>query len=214
MTVKICCRYHPEISPYLNVYLGPMYASKTTKLIETLITYKSLGYSTTCFKPSIDTRFSRVDIVTHDGISFPSVSVDRLEEIAYYLEDNPSDIIGFDEVQFYPTNFYSDAIVPLLEGGKRVIAVGLNLDFRGNPFPSMVPLVTGAERVEMLNGTCALCSSPSSRTQRIVNGEPSLYGEVIAIGGQESYEARCRACFVEVKVLNCKYDNKGNPISL
>jgi len=40
-----------------------------------------------------------------------------------------------------------------------------------------------------------VCGGPASRNQRLVNGRPALWDSpTIMVGGQESYEARCRHC--------------------
>ncbi|HLS60664.1 MAG TPA: thymidine kinase, partial [Virgibacillus sp.] len=37
------------------------------------------------------------------------------------------------------------------------------------------------------------CSSPASRTQRLIDGDPASYDDpVILVGASESYEPRCR----------------------
>jgi len=52
-----------------------------------------------------------------------------------------------------------------------------------------------AERVDKLQAICVVCGDLACRNQRLVDGRPARYdAPTIMIGGQESYEARCRRC--------------------
>jgi thymidine kinase len=83
----------------------------------------------------------------------------------------------------------------LAERGRRVILAGTDTDFRGEPFGPMPQLMAIAEVVDKLHAICVLCGSPASRNQRLIEGMPARYDSpTIMVGGQESYEARCRAC--------------------
>jgi thymidine kinase len=87
----------------------------------------------------------------------------------------------------------------LAKSGKRVMAAGLDTDFRAEPFGVMPELVTTAEFVTKLTAVCMVCGAPATRTQRLVNHKPASYHDpIIMVGAAESYEARCRHCH-EVK---------------
>jgi thymidine kinase len=59
----------------------------------------------------------------------------------------------------------------------------------------MPQLMAVAELVDKLHAICVLCGAPASRNQRLLSGRPAPYDSpVVMVGGQESYEARCRAC--------------------
>ena len=65
------------------------------------------------------------------------------------------------------------------------------MDFRGEPFEPMPKLLAVSEQVTKLQ---AVYGSPSSRTQRLINGEPAKIDDpIILVGANESYEPRCRA---------------------
>jgi thymidine kinase len=83
----------------------------------------------------------------------------------------------------------------LANAGKRVIAAGLDMDFRGEPFGPMPLIMAQAERVRKLQAICVVCGNVASRTQRLVNGQPAAYDDpLIVVGASETYEARCRTC--------------------
>jgi thymidine kinase len=74
-----------------------------------------------------------------------------------------------------------------------VYVAGLDNDFRGEPFPSILKLMAYAERIIKLNAVCTICGAPATRTQRLINNKPAKYNDpVYKIGDSESYEARCR----------------------
>ena len=66
---------------------------------------------------------------------------------------------------------------------------------RGETFGPMGDLMAVAERVDKLQAICVVCGDLACRNQRLVDGRPARYdAPTIMIGGQESYEARCRRC--------------------
>jgi thymidine kinase len=60
----------------------------------------------------------------------------------------------------------------------------------------MPRLLAMADEVAKLKAVCHDCGEPALYTQRLVGGRPAPFnGETVVIGGLDSYEARCRACF-------------------
>jgi thymidine kinase len=73
--------------------------------------------------------------------------------------------------------------------GKRVIAAGLDMDYRGNPFGPMPELLAVAEEVHKIHAICTSCGSPAAYTQRLIESD-----ELVVVGATGAYEARCRRC--------------------
>jgi len=97
-------------------------------------------------------------------------------------------------VQFFPLEIVV-VIDALVERGTRVVASGLDQDFRGLPFGAMPELLCRAELVDKLQAVCHRCGGPATMTQRLVDGLPApADGATIVVGALDSYEARCRAC--------------------
>ena len=95
--------------------------------------------------------------------------------------------------------FFEPAIVLVIDilvaRGMRVVAAGLDQDFRGRPFGAMPELLCRAEILDKLQAVCHRCGGPATMTQRLVDGEPApADGETIVVGALDSYEARCRRC--------------------
>jgi len=52
-----------------------------------------------------------------------------------------------------------------------------------------------AEQVTKLQAICVRCGDLACRNQRLIDGRPARYDSpTIMVGGQETYEARCRHC--------------------
>ncbi|MCB1136952.1 MAG: thymidine kinase, partial [Chlamydiia bacterium] len=117
-----------------------------------------------------------------------------LEKILALASDD-IDVIGIDEIQFFPEDTV-DVISRLLRRGKRVVVSGLDLDFRTEPFGIVPRLMAMADEVVKLRAICMSCGEEANFTQRLINGEPARYDDpTILVGAEECYEARCRRCY-------------------
>ena len=88
-------------------------------------------------------------------------------------------------------------------GKVNIIASGLNMDFRGEPFKfkesekdirSLRPYasVTELRAVCTHNKNGKICGKQADYSQRLINGKPAPYDSpTILVGSSESYEARC-----------------------
>ncbi|ADO78101.1 thymidine kinase [Halanaerobium praevalens] len=180
-------------SGWLEIITGPMYCGKSEELIRRLNRVKIAKQKVRVFKPVLDDRYSKKDVVSHSGNSIEAVPVDHPEEILKRI-DKTVDVVGIDEAQF----FHSDLVAiceELADEGIRVILAGLDRDFRNQPFGPMPELMARAEYVDKLHAICIQCGEPASRTQRLINGQPARADDpVILVGAAEVYEARCRSC--------------------
>src|SRR5260221_677313 len=73
---------------------------------------------------------------------------------------------------------------------KRVIVAGLDQDYLGKPFEPIPQLLAIAEYITKTLAICMVCGAPANHTQRLVASH-----ERVVVGGQGTYEARCRHCF-------------------
>jgi thymidine kinase len=145
------------------------------------------------FKPAIDTRYAIEQVKSHNGLGHDAIPATTLAEIVSNIEPDTT-VIGIDEIQFFDMDVIQ-MVRQLADRGVRVIAAGLDMDFRGEPFGPMPQLMSEAEHVDKLHAICVVCGADASRTQRLINGRPALYDDpIILVGGSESYEARCRHC--------------------
>ncbi|WP_048148271.1 thymidine kinase [Palaeococcus ferrophilus] len=181
---------------FLEVITGPMFAGKTTELIKRVERQIFAKRKAALFKPSIDTRYSEDHVVAHNGLRYEAYIVPTTEEgvkkIVDLTKEEGYEVIGIDEVQFFHPSIV-EALNELADEGVYVIASGLNLDFKGEPFDVTRELLVRADNVVYLTAVCTVCGRPATRSQRLIDGKPAPKDSpVILVGGRESYEARCR----------------------
>jgi thymidine kinase len=181
---------------FLEVITGPMFAGKTTELIKRIERQMFAKRKVALFKPSIDNRYSEDEVVAHNGLRYEAfvipTNAEGVGKIVEITKREGYEVIGIDEVQFFPMDIVG-ALERLADEGVYVIASGLNLDFKGDPFPVTKELLVRADNIVYLTAVCTVCGRPATRSQRLINGKPAPRDSpVILVGGSESYEARCR----------------------
>jgi thymidine kinase len=185
--------YKISNSGWIEIITGPMYCGKSEELIRRIKRVKIAKQKVKVFKPIIDNRYDDSNVVSHNGNSIEAVSVDHPEEIINRIDDT-IDVVGIDEIQFFHPDIVS-ICEKIADKGKRVIVAGLDRDFRGEPFQPVPDLMARSEYIDKLHAICVSCGDPATRTQRLINGKPAAYDdEVIMVGAEEVYEARCRKC--------------------
>lgn len=187
----------------LTVIVGPMFSGKTTELLRLLNRYRLAGYRAVLLKPSIDTRYSEREVVSHDGLKMESITVNpSYEGLISALETlRDADTIGIDEFQFFENDHRIIDLILELSLERKVFVAALNLDFRGEPWEIVKELLPRADEIISLQAVCTYidpktgkrCGAPATRTQRLIDGKPAPRDAPrILIGGRESYEPRCR----------------------
>ncbi|KYH13007.1 thymidine kinase [Staphylococcus kloosii] len=184
--------YETYHSGWIECITGSMFSGKSEELIRRLRRGLYAKQKVVVFKPAIDDRYHKDKIVSHNGNAIEAFNISTASEI---LRHDLTDvgIIGIDEVQFF-----EDEVVKIAEHlasqGHRVITAGLDMDFRGRPFRPIPELLSVSEIVTKLQAVCAVCGASSSRTQRLIDGNPAKIDDpIILVGANESYEPRCRA---------------------
>jgi thymidine kinase len=175
-----------------------MFSGKTSELIRLVEREVYAKKKGGIFKIAFDKRYSARQVVTHNGLRYSAYTVasseeglDKIEEVA---RSNGLDVIGVDEVNFFPEGLVD--LLDRLADTKRVIACGLNLNFRAEPFPTTMQLAARADRVLYLSAVCVVCGQEATRTQRLIGGKPAPKDSpIIFVGGKEMYEPRCRNCY-------------------
>jgi thymidine kinase len=190
--------YYTGKEGWLEVISGSMFAGKTEELIRRIKRLQYAKKKILVFKPSIDDRYSIDEVVSHNGEKVNSIAISSAKEILKYI-DGTIDAVAIDEVQFFDNDIVL-VLDYLADKGIRVIAAGLDRDFRGEPFGPMPELLTKAEFVAKLTAICSICGAPATRTQRLVNNQPASYDDpIVMVGASESYEPRCRHCHQVLK---------------
>lgn len=181
----------------LEIVAGVMFSGKSEELIRRIRRAVIAKKRVKVFKSHLDERYQGLfRVASHTGVTLEAAPIDRSDEILR-LTGNPADVdvVAVDEVQFLDAGIVEVA-THLSEHGVRVILAGTDTDFRGEPFGMMGHLMAIAEDVTKLQAICVICGDLACRNQRLVNGRPAQWDSpIVMVGGADSYEARCRACF-------------------
>lgn len=179
---------------WIEVICGSMFSGKTEELLRRIRRAAIAKKQILVVKPQIDTRYGNQRVAAHDNLgSTEAIPVSSAAKL-YELAQDGAEVVAIDEVQFFDWTI-AEVCTALANEGKRVIAAGLDQDFRGEPFGPMPLLMALAEQVDKLQAICVKCGSAASRTQRLIDHRPARYDDpIILVGGSESYEARCRHC--------------------
>jgi len=173
---------------WIEVVCGSMFSGKSQELIRRLRLAKIARQKVQAFNSALDTRYGRNQIISHDQIKIPCKAVKTAAAILEAV-DKDAQVVGIDEV-----HFFGPAIIgvceKLADRGLRVIAAGLDQDFRGEAFEATSGLMGVAEFVTKQLAICVVCGNPANRSQRLSNTRKR-----ISVGAKEQYEARCRRCF-------------------
>ncbi|ODS77687.1 MAG: thymidine kinase [Cytophagaceae bacterium SCN 52-12] len=174
-------------SGWIEVICGSMFSGKTEELIRRLNRSLIARLNVKIFKPSVDTRYHRHQIVSHNDNSIASVPVGTASEIHELAGD--CDVVGIDEAQFFDVEIVG-VCNALADDGKRVIVAGLDMDFKGEPFGYIPQLLSTAEYVTKVHAICMVCGDVASHSFRLTPSD-----DQVMLGETSTYEARCRRCF-------------------
>lgn len=179
----------PRHRGWLEVICGSMFSGKTEELIRRLTRARIARQRVEIFKPALDTRYHAQDVVSHNQTSIRSTPVQSPSEILL-LAGRSTDVVGIDEAQFFDESLV-EVCKQLADAGTRVIVAGLDMDYLGRPFGPMPALLATAEFVTKVHAVCVCCGELAAYSYRIAASENQ-----ILLGETDSYEARCRPCFL------------------
>ena len=176
---------------WLEVITGPMFAGKSEELIRRVKTLSYTKMKIIAFKPAIDDRYDKTAIASHDGAKYEAYAIKNAQSILELVKQD-TQVVAIDEIQFFDMSIVK-ICEELADRGIRVIAAGLDLDFKGEPFGPLPELLARAEFVTKLSAVCTVCGCAATRTQRLIDGKPADFNDpIIKVGAKENYEARCR----------------------
>ena len=174
----------------IEVVCGSMFSGKTEELIRRMKRAKFARQKVEIFKPSIDTRYSDEDIVSHDRTSIRSTPIDSSGSLLLLASD--IDGVGIDEAQFFDDGLVS-VCNQLANRGVRVIIAGLDMDFQGLPFGPIPALCAIADDVTKVHAICVKCGALAYVSHRLVHNDRR-----VLLGEKMEYEPLCRDCYQKV----------------
>lgn len=166
----------------VHLYIGPMYAGKTT-LLNSLHSY----YGGVVLDFSEDTTNNIGTFKTHNNVSNQCYKVNKLMKFMEELGTTEKNIF-INEAQFFD-DLYD--FVLKYENDKNIYIFGLDGDFERKPFGQILNVIPLADTLNKLSGICKLCSRNSLFSKRIVsNKEQYLLDET-------AYIPTCRECYMK-----------------
>jgi thymidine kinase len=178
---------HTEQFGWIEVICGSMFSGKTEELIRRLKRAQFAKQSVEIFKPSIDTRYDDVMVVSHDANQIRSTPVTSSTSILLLSEG--VQVVGIDEAQFFDEHIVA-VCNELANRGIRVIVAGLDMDFKGNPFGPMPGLMATAEYVTKVHAVCTRTGNLAHYSFRKVAND-----NVVMLGETQEYEPLSRAAY-------------------
>ena len=171
----------------IEVICVSMFSGKTEELIRRLKRAKFARQKVEIFKPALDTRYSNIEVVSHDSNHITSTPIESSANILQLASD--VDVVGIDEAQFFD-NGLVEVCNELARRGIRVIIAGLDMDFRCQPFGPMPALMAVADSVTKVHAICVKCGNLAYVSHRLVDGEKQ-----VLLGEKMEYEPLCRECY-------------------
>lgn len=170
----------------ITLITGCMFSGKTTELLRR-VRAEEPGRVTVC-KHAADDRYDARSVVAHTGDQMAAVALRSPEELLELVRW-PVGLVAMDEAHFFGVS-----PVPVVESlalrGVATVLAALDLDSWGRPFAVVEALRKVADVEVGRKALCACCGLEADRTQRLT---PIVGGRMV--GGAESYEPRCRACW-------------------
>jgi thymidine kinase len=168
------------------LFVGPMFGSKTTKMLAAVDRLRWQKRKYAAFKPKVDNRYGTRMISTHNGGSIPAFEVSTGADLLdIYAERNGYDIIAVDEA--FMISGVADVLIKLFKQGKTVLASSLQLSSDFTPYEEMQKMMPYATKVEMCPAVCSTCGADAHYTKKI--GGRSDHK--IEVGGAEMYQPKC-----------------------
>jgi thymidine kinase len=189
-------------SGWIEVICGSMFSGKTEELIRRLKRAQFANQKVEIFKPKLDTRYDERHVVSHDANSIFATPIEHSAKLLELADD--VDVVGIDEAQFFDAELPVN-VQKLALQGTRVIAAGLDMDFRGRPFGPMPDLLAVAEYITKVHAICPHCGNLATHSYRLASDE-----QTVLVGEKDMYEPRCRTCYEMGNILDLKmYTGKG-----
>ena len=183
-------------NPTFTVYCGPMFSSKTSRLLMALERCKYQRLPFMAFKPTMDKRYAVGAIVTHAGWKHPATNITSGEDLlACVAAALPTpQLVALDEAFMVPGA--AAALVQLFKRGYSIVVSTLDFAANGKPFPEVTQLLAWATHITKCTAVCPVCGRDAPYTAKKGAGGDE---HSVQVGGAELYEPRCYEHYLEIQ---------------
>ena len=178
---------------------GAMGCSKTAQALITKFNYEERNMKVLLLKPAVDDRDGANTVKSRIGLKEEAVVVRENENIYDKYVKNYSDcnVIIVDECQFLTPEQVDQLADIVIERDVPVMCFGLSTDFTTHLFPGSKRLFEIAQSISEIKSVCT-CGAKATVNARIdANGRIVTEGSQVLIGGNDSYVAMCRKCWLK-----------------
>jgi thymidine kinase len=170
--------------PRFIIFTGPMFGSKTTRMLAALERFTYQNLRVMAFKPRMDDRYAKEEISTHSGTTFPAIIVSSGQEIWEIVMEHRPGVIGVDEA--FMIDGSAEALLKVFQMGITVVVSSLQLSASGKVFEELRDMMPWATKIEICPAVCPVTGRDAYYTHHKVQGL-----DEITVGGAEYYEPRC-----------------------
>lgn len=196
---------------YLELFFGPMWSGKSTKMAERIAEYADLGMRCVVVNHLKDERvessgtYDDGKFSQHGSSNFHlSDHINKLKTDSLSTIDvSDYDVIAVDECQFFDKDLLEEIPKWVNKEHKIVICAGLDGDAECNLFGNILYLIPYADKVKKLQAQCTVCleelRKSGFRGMRSITANAPFSARLVAskgsqilVGGSESYTVMCR----------------------
>ena len=149
------------------LYTGPMFSSKTTKLLMQADKRQYQKQNIMTFKARMDDRYTDSgEIVTHNFNKIPAHLVNTGDEILHNIsqQSDEVDCVLIDELFLIKGG--ADTCLTLYKKGYDVVVASIDLSFTGEPFHEVKELMPYCTRVVKCKSVCSVCQKDARYTYK------------------------------------------------
>ena len=176
--------------PTFTIYTGPMYGSKTSRLIADIDRFSRQKKNVMAFKPRIDDRYSDSKICSHSGAEISAHCVSNGSDVLNIINENevfrskPRDcVVAIDEA--FMIDGVAEAALEIFRRGITIVVSSIQLSANFKPFHEMKEMMPYATKIEVCPAVCPQTSEDAYYTFSKFN-----VGHDPVIGGSDMYEPR------------------------
>jgi thymidine kinase len=173
------------------IFIGPMFGGKTSKLLSAIDRYKYQGKNIRVFKPMVDERYSKGEVVTHWGAKVPATRInsdtmrDTLKPFFNGVSNNHKSVLAFDEA--FMIDGIGENLIKLFNQGHTILVSSLQLSSDFIPYKEIEKIMPYATKIEVCPAVCSECESNAYYTEKIAGRSDHK----IEVGGSEMYQPKC-----------------------
>jgi thymidine kinase len=176
------------MSGYLELFIGPMFSGKTSKLLEIYKQNIFCEIPIIVINHSLDTRYHQTYLSTHDKIMIPCVFARTIASVSETIRT--ADVVLINEGQFFED--ICEKVLEMVENQRKIVYIcGLDGDFKRNKFGRLLDLIPYCDEIIKLSSLCAWCQNGTHGifSHRITNETDQV------VIGADNYIPLCRGCY-------------------